>query len=321
VVSADVEATSTGRSIDAKIILWLKYFGRSGGAVVAAARALDDRLASVRSLVNRISAVRIFWQSFVDKATSASYMARLATYLNEIAAPGTMVHVEGITPADRDFGRLSEFRCAIQAVDNGLVAQEQGFDAYVMGHFQDPGLYELRSALTIPVVGVGEATLLAASQLGRRLGLVTLDKTFEVWHYEQAERYGLGGRVLHVTSMGCRPEDFSAAFAGDAAARARMLSDFADCARPLVDRGADVVIPAGVLPGLLIASERGFKIGHAPVVNCAAVALKSAEMWVQLQRLNGTEPSRGPSFALANERARLDFRALVARPQAEPNMR
>src|SRR6185369_6146970 len=160
--------------------------------------------------------------------------AKLAAYLNEIAAPGTSVHVEGITPSDRDFGRLSEFRCAIQAVDNGLAAQESGFDAYVMGHFQDPGLYELRSALDIPVIGTGEATLLAASQLGRRLGLVTLDPVFEVWHYEQAERYGLDGRVVHVTGLGCRPEDFADAFAGDDAAQARMIEDFVACARPLV---------------------------------------------------------------------------------------
>src|SRR2546430_9722819 len=229
-------------------------------------------------------------------------MARLAAYLNEIAAPGTSVHVEGITPADRDFGRLSEFRCAIQAVDNGLAAEEHGFDAYVMGHFQDPGLYELRSGLDIPVIGAGESTLLAASQLGRRLGLVTLDAAFEVWHYEQADRYGLSGRVAHVTGMGCRPEDFSVAFAGDAVAKARMLTDFAACAQPLVDRGADVIIPAGVLPGLLIASERGFKIGHAPVVNCAAVALKSAGKGGPVRRLNGTEPSRGTRFAMCQRR-------------------
>jgi hypothetical protein len=49
------------------------------------------------------------------------------------------------------------------------------------------------------------------------------------------------------------------------------------------------------------------------VVNCAAVALKSAEMWVQLRRLNGTEPSRGPSFKRASALARSDFRALLAR--------
>jgi allantoin racemase len=257
--------------------------------------------------------MRIFWQSFLDATASASYMAKLAVYLNDIAAPGTSVHVEGISPPNRDFGRLTEFRCAVQAVDNGIGAQESGFDAYVMGHFQDPGLYELRSTLTIPVIGTGEATLLAASQLGRRLGLVTLDAAFEVWHYEQADRYGLAGRITHVTGMGCRAEDFSAALAGDETAKARMLSDFAACAQPLVDAGADVIIPAGVLPGLLVCGERGFKVGHAPVVNCAAVALKSAEMWVQLHRLNGTEPSRGPSFALASDRARSDFRALVGK--------
>ena len=263
--------------------------------------------------------MRIFWQSFIDASANAPYMQRLNGYLNEIAAPGTTVHVEGLSPPDREFGRLSEFRCAIQAVDNGLVAEERGFDGYVMGHFQDPGLYELRSALDIPVIGTGESTLLAASQLGRRLGLVTLDAAFEVWHYEQADRYGLAGRVTEVTGMGCRPEDFAAAFAGDLTAKDRMLQDFTACALPLVERGVDVVVPAGVLPGLLICGEHGFKVGHAPVVNCASVALKSAEMWVQLRRLNGTEPSRGPSFKRASKMARNDFRALLVR-NASPKL-
>src|SRR6201996_4800922 len=149
-------------------------------------------------------------------------MASLSQYLNNIAALGTTVHVEGISPPDREFGRLAELRCAVQAIDNGIAAEEAGFDAFVMGHFQDPGLYELRSTLAIPVIGTGEATLLAASQLGRRLGLVPLNMAFEVWHYEQADRSGLGGRVPHVAGLGCRPEDFAAAFAGDQAAKARM---------------------------------------------------------------------------------------------------
>lgn len=257
--------------------------------------------------------MRIFWQSFIDETASRPYMERLSAYLNAIAAPGTSVHVAGISPPDRDFGRLAEMRCAMVAVDNGLKAEEDGFDAYVMGHFQDPGLFELRSAVRIPVVGVGEATLHAAAQLGRRLGLVTLDPVFEVWHLEQAERYGLADRIRHVTAMACRPEDFSAAFAGDETARQRMLGDFTRCAAPLVEAGADVIVPAGVLPGLLCGSERGFKVGHAPVINCAAIGLKSAEMWVQLHRMDGIEPSRGPSFALAPERAKADFRSLVAR--------
>lgn len=257
--------------------------------------------------------MKVFWQSFVDESQNAPYLAKLAAYLNEIAAPDVSVHVAGMSPPDRDFGRLSELRCAIAAIDNGLKAEDDGFDAYVMGHFQDPGLYELRSALQIPVVGAGEATLLAGSQLGRRLGLVSIDPIFAAYHYEQAERYGLGSRIGGVAGLGCVPEDFAAAFAGDEAARRNLLSRLDEAARPLIEAGCDVIVPAGVLPGLLLCSEFGLKVAHAPVINCAAVALKSAEMWFQIQRLNGTQPSRGSSFALANARARADFSQLARR--------
>jgi hypothetical protein len=89
-----------------------------------------------------------------------------------------------------------------------------------------------------------------------------------------------------------------------------MLADFTACAQPMVDSGADVIVPAGVLPGLLLGGEHGFTVGHASVVNCAAVGLKSAEMCVQLRRLNGLAPSRGPNFALAPRRERDDIRRL-----------
>lgn len=255
--------------------------------------------------------MRIYWQSFIDGTANAAYMRRLSDYLNGIAEPGTTVEVHGISPPDRAFGRLAEFRCAAVAIDNGLQAAEDGYDAVVIGHFQDPGLYELRSAIRIPVVGAGQASLYFGMQLGRRLALVTLDDAFEVWHLEQAELYGLAGRVTEVRGLNCVPSDFSAAFAGDQDAKARMLKAFCDCASPIVAAGCDVVIPAGVLPGLLVCEEHGFVIGHAPVVNTAAVTLKSAEMAVRLHKLNGTEPSRGPSFKLAPPQAVEDFRSLM----------
>jgi hypothetical protein len=145
------------------------------------------------------------------------------------------------------------------------------------------------------------------------LSLVSIDPVFEVWHYEQAERYGLADRVIGVAGLGVTPEDFTAAFAGDQAAYERMRSAFIDCARPLVEKGADVVVPAGVLPGLLLSRERGLTVAHAPVVNCAGVALKSSEMWIQLHKLDGIEASRGPTYALAPRRAVEDFRDFVAR--------
>jgi allantoin racemase len=257
--------------------------------------------------------MRLLWQSFVDQTQNAAYFERLHSHLNKLAAPDTSIELKGMRPPDRDFGRLTEFRCAIQVVENALAAEQEGYDGFVLGHFQDPGLYEARSAVRIPVVGTGEATLHFAAQLGRRIALVSIDPVFEVWHLEQAERYGLRERVVGIAGLGAVPEDFAAAFAGDEAAYQRMKAAFEDSALPLVARGADVVVPAGVLPGLLMSRERAFTIGHAPVIDCAAVALKSAEMWVALYKSNGLEPSRGPSFALARPRAIKDFRDLVAR--------
>jgi allantoin racemase len=257
--------------------------------------------------------MRILWQSFVDVAENARYFERLGQYLNKIAAPGTTLDVVGMSPPDRDFGRLTEFRCGVMAIERCIEAEEKGYDAFVFGHFQEPGLYEARSAVRIPVVGTGESTLHYAAQLGRRIALVSIDPIFETFHLEQVERLGLGQRVHSVTGLGFLPQDFEAAFDGDRTAFARLLATLEAKTKPLVDAGADVVVPAGVLPGLLFGSERGLKIGHAPVVNCAAVALKSAEMNVALRELTGIEPSRGPSFALASKRAIDDFRGLFAK--------
>ncbi len=255
--------------------------------------------------------MRIWWQSFVAPAQNAAYLERLAEYLDELAGPGTSIDVHGMTPPDRDFGRLTEFRCAALAIDNALEATEQGYDAFVLGHFQDPGLYEARSATRIPVVGLGESSLHVAAQLGRNIALISIDSVFEHWHREQADRYGLGGRVTHVSSLGALVEDFRAAFEGDDDAYRAMLERFVAAVEPLVACGADVVVPAGALPGLLLRRERGLTVGHAPVVNCVAAVLASAELWVKLRRSTGLEPSRGPSFALAPPGAVEDFRTFV----------
>ncbi|MFN4098262.1 MAG: aspartate/glutamate racemase family protein [Pararhodobacter sp.] len=257
--------------------------------------------------------MKIWWQSFIDASSSAAYLARLTEYLNRIATPGTSVEVHGISPPDRGFSRLSEFRCAIIAIDNGIAAAEAGYDAVVMGHFQDPGLYELKSAVGIPVIGTGEATLHQAAQLGRQIGLVTLDDVFRTMHLEQGDLYGLSGRIARVAGLNADPSDFSACFAGDEAAKERMLAAFRKVAEPMVADGVDVIVPAGVLPGLLIGGEFGLRVGHAPVVNCAAVTLMQAEMQIRLARLDGLEPARGSFCARAPAQALADFRALVAK--------
>jgi hypothetical protein len=82
---------------------------------------------------------RLWYQSFVHPAEQAPYIARLEQELARLAAPGLQFEVHGLDPPDRYFHPLTEFRCAAQTIRTALTAERQGYDAFVIGHFQEPG--------------------------------------------------------------------------------------------------------------------------------------------------------------------------------------
>src|SRR5438067_1192751 len=98
---------------------------------------------------------RVWYQSFVDPREQEPYIRGLQERLAAYAAPGVAFEVHGVSPPDRYLSALTEFRCAARVIRNAIQAQEQGYDAFIIGHFQEPGLVECRCAVDIPVVGLG----------------------------------------------------------------------------------------------------------------------------------------------------------------------
>ncbi|GAA1689187.1 hypothetical protein GCM10009765_43210 [Fodinicola feengrottensis] len=87
-------------------------------------------------------------------------MRLLQDALRALAGDQVEVVVAGLERPHPYIHRLSEARCAYELVAANLDAARRGFDAVVVGHFQDGGVHELRAALDIPVVGLGETTLI-----------------------------------------------------------------------------------------------------------------------------------------------------------------
>jgi Asp/Glu/hydantoin racemase len=252
--------------------------------------------------------MRIWYQSFTDPVAQAPYMERLRARLAALAAPGTVVEVHGLSPPIRHFHALSEFRCAALAVRNALRAEAEGYDAFILGHFQEPGLTELRGAVDIPVVSLGEACMLQACSMGRKVGLVTIDPVFIPWHEEQIRRHGLEHRVVGVTAIQADLPRFTRAFE-DPAVYAGVRAEFVAQVRPLVARGIEVLIPAGGLPMLLLAQEQPLTVDGALVLEGIATVLKAAEMAVALRRATGACVSRSGAYAKAPQGAIEDFLA------------
>ncbi len=241
---------------------------------------------------------RIWYQSFVHPTEQAPYIERLQALLDACSSPGMKFEVHGLDPPDHLFHPLTEFRCAAQTIRNALQAERAGYDVFVIGHFQEPGLLEIRGSLDIPVVGLGEANFLAGMSMGRRLGLVTIDPIFIDWHERQIGSHGFRERVAGVRAIHVDLPGFMQAFT-DEAAYARVRTDFVDQVRPLVAEGAEVILPAGGLPMLLFARECPFVIDAALVLNGIVVVAKAAEMALSLHRLTGSVVSRRGTYAKA----------------------
>jgi Asp/Glu/hydantoin racemase len=251
---------------------------------------------------------RIWYQSFVHPVEQAPYMQRLQALLDSVAAPGVRFEVHGLDPPDHVFHPLTEFRCAAQVIGHALEAEKAGYDAFVIGHFQEPGLIEIRSSVDIPVIGLGEANLLAALTLGYRLGLVTIDPVFIPWHDRQVRMHGLGERVVGTTALKMSLPAFMKAFT-DEDAYATVRAGFVAQVKPLIDAGAEVIIPAGGLPMLLFARETPFVINGAPVLNGIAVVAKAAETALALKSITKVVVSRRSTYAKAPPEAISEFQA------------
>jgi len=99
------------------------------------------------------------------------------------------------TPYDRGITALGYLDCAIEAEKNG-------YDAIFINTFGDYGIDEMKSALNIPVVGAGEATMSLACNLGRRFSIVTIWQPSKnhIYH-ERIRNCGMEQRCVSIRNV------------------------------------------------------------------------------------------------------------------------
>jgi Asp/Glu/hydantoin racemase len=127
-------------------------------------------------------------------------------------------------------------------------AEKEGFDGAVLTCVFDPALAETRRDVGIPVVGLGEATLVMASLMGARFGLISPTPLVTEALLGTVAGYGMKDRIVGVREMNVPWDQQELAFFDSA----RVIEDFRGVAGELVEAGADVLVPlCGLLSPLL----------------------------------------------------------------------
>ena len=241
---------------------------------------------------------RIWAQGATDQVGHRNYLAKLLPHVKACTEPGFEIEFKTMTPSVTTVHALSEARVARAVVHGAIKAEREGYAAFFMNHFQDVGLYDARASVKIPVLGLGETTLLHACAMGRKLGLITIHPAFTPIHNDQIYRYGLQQRVAGVRAMNANISDYMDAFASPAK-KADLWSSFEREARRLIDDGADVIVPTGGITMMLFGQDADANVDGAPIVNGVTVIVKAVEMAIKLRELGVPVVSRIPQSGLA----------------------
>lgn len=219
-----------------------------------------------------------------------------------VASPGTQVDFFGLGAArgiaDRLAGQAVRYlylhRLQVdQIIRNARQAQAEGYDAFIIGVLQDPGLREVRSIVGIPAVGYGETAMHVAGMLGSRFAIVAFNPDLFPLVEHNIRIYGLEHKAGPILDLGLSYEDIGNALSEPA----RFLDRFSTVARQALAAGADVIIPGQALLCELLYFNGVSRIDEAPVLNVRALTIQFAEMLVRLRQTTGLDISRRGYFS------------------------
>ncbi|HSQ03221.1 MAG TPA: aspartate/glutamate racemase family protein, partial [Burkholderiales bacterium] len=161
---------------------------------------------------------------------------------------------------------------------------EQGYDAFTLGTIPEPGIREIKTLVSIPVVGYGEAAMTLAGHLGQKFGVLMFIKEMIPMIESNIERLGLTSRCAAIRYVGFP----SSAVLPTKEAPAEVLQIFRENARSLIADGADVIIPGEAPLSLLLHHSGISRVDDVPVIEGVAASLKTAEMLVDMKQQVGT---------------------------------
>lgn len=176
-------------------------------------------------------------------------------------------------------------------IESALSAEKEGCDAVLLPCFGDPGLYPLRGALNIPVVGIAEASYLFTTMLGRRAAVVTVQPEFIPTLEAMLKVYGFRDRMIWNRPI--RAFDMTNEETGELCIDPykSVIPKFEVVARECIEDGADTIIAGcGWLGPALM------KVGYnqipntrhpVPVVDPVSVGVKMTEAYVDLYKSTG----------------------------------
>lgn len=122
--------------------------------------------------------------------------------LKQFAAPDTIIkakHLEwGVDSIESEYDLVFSAPFVVKLAEE---AEKEGYDGIVSYCFVNPGVDAAREAVSIPILGSGEAAVNLALNLGRRIGIITILPNLLPLIRKQNQTYINMGRIVAIDSV------------------------------------------------------------------------------------------------------------------------
>ena len=211
----------------------------------------------------------------INPNTTKSMTDHLRRELTSLANPGTELTV--VNPEHGPVSIESEYDEALATPPTlALIEQAEadGYDAAVIACFSDPGLQAARELVAMPVVGIEEATLHVAAQLGHKFTITTTFPKRVPSKLEHVAKRGLESKLATVRPLNMTVLQMDA----EPELTKKRLMEVATAAAE--QDGAEVIIlGCAGLAGYAADVERATGV---VVLDPSPIGLKTAELMVSL---------------------------------------
>ncbi|MFX1505350.1 MAG: aspartate/glutamate racemase family protein [Promethearchaeota archaeon] len=200
---------------------------------------------------------------------------------NSIANPGTNVTVKevGIGPLSIE-SSIEEYMAIGPMLEKLLeIRTECNYDAVIIGCAGDPGLKPARELLNIPVIGPAESSYHFACMISDRFSILT------ILHAGVASEDGVRSRIRE---MGLESRLASVEFVQLSVADMWgkntdiMIEQLNNSVKKAKEKGAGCVVLGCMSMAFLLVDDLVAKTTELPIVNPLKIAIKTAEMFVEL---------------------------------------
>ena len=253
--------------------------------------------------------IRIWHQSFTVLSDLAAYDEALRAHFRRVARADTVIDMHGMRdgtyrtnyPGDDIKHAGFQFLHSLQFMQGALLAERQGYDAYALSTLPEPGLHDIRTLVSIPVIGYGESAARAAVGDGRKFGALVFIPELAELYRENVRRHGLGCRLVGACDVGFRFTDVLAAFDQPDA----LIDRFRASARQLIAKGAQAIVPGEAPLNVLLAMNGVREVDGVEVIDSLGAWVRAAEEAV-LQRRAGRLPDAAGYFGATVDPVRRD---------------